>query len=53
MWWIGDDLGTNVGYARADGTAQCPENLDYTWIYWGFNTGQWVDDTTAKFRCRD
>ena len=41
-WFIGDDLGTNVGYALAFGTNQCPEDLPRTWQYWGFNTDQWV-----------
>ena len=41
-WFIGDDLGTNGGYALAYGTNSCPEDLPRTWEYWGFHTDQWV-----------
>ena len=41
-WFIGDDLGTNGGYALAYGTNSCPEDLPRTWQYWGFHTDQWV-----------
>ena len=41
-WFIGDDLGTNGGYALAYGTNSCPEDLPRTWEYWGFHTDQCV-----------
>ena len=52
MWFVGDDLGTNVGYAVASGAAQCPEDLDNTWEYWDFKLREWVNDPTAKFICK-
>jgi len=52
-WFIGDNLGTNEGYALADGDAQCPENLPRTWKWWAYSQGVWVTDDDAKFECLD
>ena len=35
-WFIGDDLGTNTGYALAYGAAQCPEDLPRTWQWYDY-----------------
>lgn len=51
-WFIGDAYGSTQGYAVADGTAQCPENMPNTWEWWDFqNVGDWVLDPAAGFNC--
>jgi len=53
-WFIGDDLGTNTGYALAYGEAQCPEDLPRTWQWYDYQeTGDWVSDDKAKYECLD
>ena len=52
-WFIGDHLGTNEGYALADGDAQCPEDLPRTWQWWNWEAGEWTNDETARFSCKD
>ena len=52
-WFIGDDLGTNTGYALAYGNAQCPENMPQTWQWWGYTDGEWITDELAKFECQN
>lgn len=49
-WIVGDDLGTNVGYAMVVGENQCPED-SRGWEWWSFSTGQWVTDDNAYFEC--
>ena len=51
-WFIGDDLGSNEGYADAFGDAQCPENMPQTWQWWEWIQGEWITDEHAKFECQ-
>jgi hypothetical protein len=51
MWLIGDDLGSNTGYAVASGNSICPKDMPRTWKYWNGNI--WFGDPSANSKCQD
>jgi len=50
-WYIGPNVGENMGYALNDNAAACPEKLPKSWA-WADSDGGWTDDDIANFRCR-
>ncbi|XP_059094220.1 uncharacterized protein LOC131889199 [Tigriopus californicus] len=51
IWFIGDSVGSNVGYASNPGTAMCPEDIAATWDAWSPNANEWLLDPMAKMNC--
>ena len=53
VWYFGDDLDTNMGYALNKGDAQCPEGLQIMWQWWNWEEDEWTFDPEAKATCSE
>ena len=51
-WYVSDTFGSDAGFAIGYGNTDCPEDLSGTWVYWSYNSAEWVKDPNAKFQCQ-
>ena len=49
LWYIGNQVGVNMGFAMNTDDAKCPENLAKTWKW--TDGGSWILDDTAEMTC--
>lgn len=56
VWYVGEDLGANMGGLINMGDAKCPHQLEEPWSFyeWGDGTSNdWAEDPTLHVNCED
>jgi len=49
LWYVGNQVGVNMGFVMNTDDAKCPENLTKTWKW--TDGGSWILDDTAEMTC--